>query len=166
MKIHVKGTVQNKNFLLYLLAINTGMRRGELCGLKWDQVNFTAGLIEVLGNLTRYGLGTTKTNLIRYVPMNLRVRQYLEREFKNRRSDFVLSRNDGLPLRTAHIYREFSKATKEASVRQIKFHDLRHTFASQFMMKGGNIYDLQKIFDALNKIYFKGELTAKITFGI
>ena len=43
------------------------------------------------------------------------------------------------------MYRDFARAIKKADVRPIRFHDIRHTFASLFMMKGGNIYDLQKI---------------------
>jgi len=141
----LERNAQDRNFLLYLLAINTGMRRGELCGLKWAQVNFHTGLIEVIGNLTRFGLGATKTNLIRYIPMNLRVRQYLLLALKSRKSEFVLSGEDNRPYDTNHVYRNFADACKRAGVRQIRFHDLRHTFASQFMMKGGNIYDLQNI---------------------
>ena len=41
--------------------------------------------------------------------------------------------------------RKFLKAIQAAKVRQFNFHSLRHTYASQFMMRGGNIYDLQKI---------------------
>ena len=39
----------------------------------------------------------------------------------------------------------FKRMTLEAGVKLIRFHDLRHTFASNFLMSGGNIYDLQKI---------------------
>ena len=45
-----------------------------------------------------------------------------------------------------HLYRDFQRSQKRAGFsRLIRFHDLRHTFASHFMMNGGNIYDLQKI---------------------
>jgi len=44
------------------------------------------------------------------------------------------------------VYRTFTKAQQLAKLeRHFRFHDLRHTFASHFMMNGGNIYDLQKI---------------------
>ena len=48
--------------------------------------------------------------------------------------------------RMAHLYRDFAKAQKKSGLeRKIRFHDMRHTFASQFMMSGGSLYDLQKI---------------------
>jgi site-specific recombinase XerD len=46
----------------------------------------------------------------------------------------------------AHIYRRFHKAQAKAGLtNRIRFHDLRHSFASNFMMNGGNVFDLQKI---------------------
>ncbi len=52
----------------------------------------------------------------------------------------------GDPLIVVHLDRRFKAAQKRAGLTNvIRFHDLRHTFASQFMMNGGNIYDLQKI---------------------
>jgi integrase len=52
--------------------------------------------------------------------------------------------NTAYPI-PAHLDRQFAAARKRAGSTKIRFHDLRHTFASHFMMNGGNIYDLQKI---------------------
>ena len=50
------------------------------------------------------------------------------------------------PIGVQHMYRSFFRAQKRAGLeRHFRFHDLRHTFASHFMMNGGNLYDLQKI---------------------
>jgi hypothetical protein len=49
------------------------------------------------------------------------------------------------------MYRDFCNAQEEAGIKnQIRFHDVRHTFASHFMMNGGNLYDLQKILGHTN----------------
>lgn len=58
----------------------------------------------------------------------------------------IFKQPNGDPLAAEYISKKvFPKACKKAGVRKIRIHDLRHTFASQFMMNNGNIYDLQKI---------------------
>jgi site-specific recombinase XerD len=79
--------------------------------------------------------------------MNMIVRQHLlDLKAKSNRSDLVFSNSDGSNFDVNHLYRDFRNFTKKAKVpTQYRFHDIRHTFASHFMMNGGNIYDLQKI---------------------
>ena len=130
-----------------LVALNTGMRLGEITGLCWDKISFRNGMIEVARTLGRYGLReTTKTNRIRYVSMNGVVEDHLRKLAENRSSRFVFVDVDGEPFATNHFCsRRFRKALDRAEVRQIRFHGTRHTFASQYMMAGGNLFDLQKI---------------------
>ena len=132
---------------LYVTALNTGMRRGELAGLMWDRVNFLRSQIEVCRIRDKFGhRQTTKGGRRRIVPMNSQVKAHLGELFKNHTSDFVFTKRDGSPIEVQHIYRDFTKGLLKAQIdRKIRFHDLRHTFASHFMMNGGNLYDLQKI---------------------
>jgi site-specific recombinase XerD len=59
---------------------------------------------------------------------------------------FIFKGAKGEPVEYGHVYRDFKKAQKNAGFTSlIRFHDLRHTFASQFVMNGGNLFDLQKI---------------------
>jgi len=59
---------------------------------------------------------------------------------------YVFTRENGEPIDVQHVYRDFLWAMKRAKMeKKIRFHDLRHTFASHFMMKTGRAYDLQKI---------------------
>ncbi|MBI2519305.1 MAG: tyrosine-type recombinase/integrase [Bdellovibrio sp.] len=63
-----------------------------------------------------------------------------------RKNNFVFLKADGQAINPLHIYHDFGKAQARAKMdKRIRFHDLRHTFASHFMMSGGNLYDLQKI---------------------
>jgi len=132
---------------VYITALNTGMRRGELCALKWDRVDLDRCQLIVSRNLTRYGLSeTTKTGKKRYVPINPVLKRLLQKLKREQRGAFVFCDMEGAPLDAHHLYRDFQIAQRKAHFdRLIRFHDLRHTFASHFMQNGGNIYDLQKI---------------------
>jgi integrase len=133
---------------ILITAVNTGMRIGELCGLCWDRVNFDTNQIEVTRTRVRGKLKeTTKTHLVRYLPMNPEVRSCLKGLWKAQKGpQFVFTNECGQPLNPDHFsQRVFAAALKKAGLDKIRFHDLRHTFASQFMMKSGNIYDLQKL---------------------
>jgi integrase len=140
----------NFNYLypLYLLALNTGMRKGELAGLCWDRIDFHLNQITVSRTRDRFEWKeTTKTNSKRIIPMNLVVRNMLtELRKKQLNPKFVFTEPDGSPVEVHHIYRRFHQCQKKAGFSYlIRFHDLRHTFASQFVMHNGNIFDLQKI---------------------
>ena len=134
---------------LWVVTINTGLRLGEVLGLCWDRVNFEQGQIEITRTMTRHGLQeTTKTHEKRIVPINNVVKEELIKLFRQQKSStYVFTKLDGKPWDYNHIgQRHFKKAQKEAGiVNIIRFHDLRHTFASQFMMSGGDIFTLQKI---------------------
>ena len=120
--------------------------RAELCRLKWDRADFALRRITVTRTWNRFGLHeTTKSGKKRTVPMNDQVMAVVSRLWKAQRSEFVFCEEDGAPIDIAHMDRYFKRAQKRAGVQKIRFHDMRHTFASHFMMRGGNIYDLQKI---------------------
>jgi integrase len=133
---------------LFLIAVNTGMRRGEIAGLCWDKVNFDTGLIEIARLRDRNGLGdrTKSYKSRRFIPMNAVVRSHLENLKRQSTSDLVVVDVNNLAFDVNHLSRDFSRFLKLAGIKEhFRFHDLRHSFASHFMMNGGNIYDLQKI---------------------
>ena len=124
------------------------MRKGELAGLCWDRIDFSMNTITVTRTKDRFELKErTKTNHVRIIPMNEICRATLLKVFKNNseKSEFVFLDSSGKPFRPHHIGRDLLKKQKLAGITNIiRFHDLRHTFASQYVMNGGNIYDLQK----------------------
>lgn len=148
----LRANLRSPLYPLWVVALNTGMRRGEIGALKWDRVSFQRKQIEVTRSVSRYGLvERTKTRIKRVVPMNDIVLRTLWPLWQSQRSEFVFSREEGKPLNMHHIYRDFCNAQKAAGIiNQIRFHDVRHTFASHFMMNGGNLYDLQKILGHTN----------------
>ncbi len=143
----LNASISDSLHYLYTVAINTGMRRGELCALKWDRIDFIRNQIIVSRTLGRYGLSeTTKTGKKRFVPISPTVKQILQKLLREQKGEFVFCDEHGVRLDAHHLYRDFHRSQKRAGfTKLIRFHDLRHTFASHFMMNGGNIYDLQKI---------------------
>lgn len=136
-------------YAFFVCALYTGMRKGEIAALKWDSIIWQQNHIVVKGTLDRFGdREVTKSGRIRYVPMNHFLRSVLEDQFKKRENDspYVFT-IDGSPIDTNHAYRVFGQLQKNAGIRNtIRVHDTRHTFASQFMMKGlGNLFELGKI---------------------
>lgn len=135
------------SYPIFVTALNTGMRIGEILGLCWDAIRWDSETIEVSRSLSRTKLDEhTKTNLIRYIPMTSVMKVLLRDLQKQQRSPkFVFTNELGESLNPDHFCkRVFHPLLKRAGIRKIRFHDLRHTFASQFMMRGGNIYELQK----------------------
>jgi len=132
-------------FELYYTAIYTGMRAGELLGLQWSAVDFKRRLVTV----RRSYASTTKTDETRYVPL-LDVLLPVLREWKLRcTSDtWVFPSEVGtMQLPSARVLQETLKRVREESEipYYFKFHDLRHTFASHWMMGGGDLFRLQKV---------------------
>ena len=132
----------------YLLALNTGMRRGELMGLCWDRVNLGERRIEISRIRDRYGVkDTTKTGLIRHLPLNDTAWELLDGLSRRKKHEsYVIAHKGGsLPDLTHLSSRDFNKAIKRAGVTKIRFHDLRTTYASNFVMAGGDIFALSKL---------------------
>lgn len=127
-----------------VLALYTGMRRGELVALKWDRIDMESKLITVdraYCRVLKSDKSYTKSGKIRYIPISGKLSAYLETL-----KSFYVEDNKVLPLTPIDmLQKDFIKITKMCENPRIKFHDLRHTFASNFLMGGGIIYDLQKI---------------------
>lgn len=145
----LKSNFDHELYDFFLIALNTACRKGELAGLCFDRVDFQENTITITRTRDHYELKErTKTKLKRVIPMNDLVKETLLKLFYNRKSDssYVFLKKNGEPINPHHIYRQFTQAQKNAGLKKIiRFHDIRHTAASQFVLNGGSIYDLQKI---------------------
>ena len=137
-------------YLIYLTALLTGMRAGEIFALKWDCIDLPGKLITIKRSTDRFNKSikeTTKSNKIRYVGINeILLSEFNKLKKRSKKVEFVFENSNG-DLMDFYNFRNrfFVRDTQEAEVRTIRFHDLRHTFASHYMMNKGNIYYLQKI---------------------
>ncbi len=114
-------------------AINTGMRRGEILSLRWNQIK--DGLIY---------LTKTKPSEPREIPINDDLEQVFKRIRKRQefKSKYIFTYR-GKPV--SGIQRAFNGAIKRAGLEDFTFHDLRHTFASQLIMRGGSMRDVRNL---------------------
>ncbi len=141
------GTDRHTMALMYLAALNTGMRMGELIALSWHDVDLENGLIAVRRTFCGYSRAikeTTKGYKIRHVPINSAIREELL-EWRSRSPHELVFTTNGKPLDNTNLSKDFAKDVIEAKVKRIRFHDMRHTYASHFMMNGGDLYHLQRI---------------------
>ena len=116
------------------VALHSGMRLGEILNLRWYDLDFSSGFILVRDS---------KNGESRHVPMDATLFA-LFRAYPHRPStDLVFSSSSGghiVDVRTG-----FLNSCKRAGLIDLHFHDLRHTFASQFVMSGGDLYILKEI---------------------
>lgn len=137
--------------LVYKIALNTGMRLGEIVALKWDAIVLrgTKPYIVVKRSVCsrRHQIKeTTKSKQVRHVGLNEALLPALEEAYQQKSSEFVVANQmDNMLNERNFVQRHFEHDMKEAGVSRIRFHDLRHTYASNYMMNGGSLYDLQKI---------------------
>lgn len=135
---------------LYLTAAMTGLRQGELLGLRWRDVDFEARRIRVVSPYVRGEFADPKSEGSgRSVPMASRVADALEalhaRTVFRRPNQLVFCHPDtGKPLDRSKLVRRFKKALTKAGVRQITFHELRHTFGTRMAAHGVPLRRLQE----------------------
>src|SRR5437867_4972602 len=119
---------------LVTVALHSGMRLGEILDLHWYDLDFASGFILVRDS---------KNGESRHVPMDATLFAFFRAYPHRPGTDLVFSSRCGghiVDVRTG-----FLNSCKRAGLTDLHFHDLRHTFASQFVMAGGDLYILKEI---------------------
>ncbi|MDG0816422.1 tyrosine-type recombinase/integrase [Bdellovibrio svalbardensis] len=138
-------------FIVYLLAINTGMRAGEIWGLKRCDINSTRGIISVCRQFNRVSqeLAQTKSGKGRDVPCNDHLREELKVWCMSNTiamDDLVFSTETGLPIcHENFIARRFKQDIRAWGGKTIRFHDLRHTAITLLISKKVDIKTVKEI---------------------
>jgi len=145
-----KYTDDKTPYLFYLTALHTGMRLGEMIALKWDCVDLEQRIITVGRTYDAVLKGiknTTKGHKTRYVGTHDTLLYELrELRRKHPKSEFVFENKVGTFLDPNNFRsRNFERDIVGAGVKRIRIHDMRHTFASHYIMNGGNIYTLKEL---------------------
>ena len=128
---------------LFFMELMTGLRRGEICGLKWNDIDEKNRILHVRKTI-RYAkkqliVGETKTNEgNRKIVLPASVMEMLMKRKEKAISEWIFpkSLNPTMPIDPASAYRRLKEILKEADLPDMRFHDLRHTFATHAAASG------------------------------
>ncbi len=117
---------------IIMVALYTGLRKSELLSLRWENIDFHNEVIRIK---------KTKTRKERFIPVHPRVKKILLELYYNKKSEYVFTYM-GKPVK--NIKTSFRTAVKRAGL-NLRFHDLRHTYASWLVMAGVDIRTIQEL---------------------
>ncbi|GEM04961.1 site-specific integrase [Halolactibacillus miurensis] len=132
-------------YIIYYLAIYTGMRRGEILGLRWKDIDFDNNKIHVTQNLVLVNnemkiqepktKGSKRQIALTSAEMLELKKHRIKKAFE---TDLVVSTSIGTPYHPRNLLRNFNTLLDKCNVTKIRFHDLRHTHATLMLKLGEN----------------------------
>lgn len=129
--------------IIVIIALKTGMRFGEIINLKWQQAP-NSNYIDFGNNTIVIHQSLSKTQKSRFIPLSETLRTLLQQIPRFTESEFIFwNPEKKRPIRS--IRNSFENALTKAEISDFKFHDLRHTFASQLVRSGVDLYVVQKL---------------------
>ena len=160
-------------YALYVLALNTGMRKGELLGLQWQDIDFEKRQLTVIHNLALVAHNDVdtdeprKSELIlttpksakskRVIPLNdyviNQLRSHQERQSMEKKQyqsiyvnhSMVFCREDGTYIHPRYVLQNFQDILRKAGMQKYRFHDIRHTVASLLINSNENPKVVQEL---------------------
>jgi integrase len=128
---------------LLLFALHTGARAGEQVAIDWGDLDWHNRLVIIRRSSALGRVGPTKSGRERKVPMTAELESAL-RAIKHLRSTLVFCNEDGRPLSKWQLHERLWGTARRAGLREIRWHDLRHSFASQLVIAGVPIVQVQQ----------------------
>jgi len=141
-----------------LLCLYTGLRIGELCGLKWDSVDFAQCTIEIKSSLNRvltYDGGEQKTRLVETAPKTKKSKRTIPlppflckllREMKRKsKSEYVISMKSAKAVEPRMMQVIYKKLLLSVGINYVSFHTLRHTMASRAIEAGADVKTVSEL---------------------
>ena len=112
--------------------MNTGIRRGELFRLDWEDINFKKSILTAKSQKSR-----THTIIVRYIPLNSEALNIIKSWYKQeKRKTGPVFLNKGSDERFTDIKKSWNSIRKETKLKDFRWHDFRHHFASKLVMAG------------------------------
>jgi len=148
VRVLVGATSTPLHGTLLLTAAFTGLRMGELLALRWSAVDFAAETIRVVRSFTIGGESSPKSGKPRSVPMVREVAAALARLGQRERftgdDDLVFAGAAGGHMDSKEVRAEYKAALARAGLRNLRFHDLRHTFGTRAVEQAESILELKE----------------------
>ena len=132
-------------FELYYLDLATGLRRGELLGLKWEDIDLDAGILRVRRQVARVNKEVVEAplktkNAYRTLPLAQDAIEVLRAQKKKAgNSQWVFPSPNGGPISPDSVLNKLHRVLKRAGLPELRFHDLRHTFATLALQNGVDV---------------------------
>jgi integrase len=141
---YLLSTIRKVTWLkdVVVFAVNTGLRRGELCNLVWEHVDLKNRVITVQSD-DRYRV---KMGKFRIVPLNAKAYEVLKKRFHQRNSDYVFTSEHGQKINADFLSKRFKRYVRLSGLgEEIHFHSLRHTFASLLAQASVPLYEIKEL---------------------
>ena len=131
------GTYADHITPMVLLSLNTGVRQGELFSMAWETVDLRLKTITVLAS-------HSKGNNTRHIPLNAEALAVLQ-AIKPEGAKGLVFKSPMTGGRFDNVKKAWAEVTKAAKLPDLRWHDLRHDFASQLVMRGVPLFTVQKL---------------------
>lgn len=136
------ASYKQQNHAMVLIGADAGLRKGEIVGMEWGDVDFHAHHLTVRRSVWREDSGESfvdspKSGRDRRIPMTSRLEHAL-RAHRHLRGDRIFCNDDGTELRPGQLEVALRTSCRRAGLRQVGWHTLRHTFASHLAQRGGS----------------------------
>ena len=129
---------------MYYIELATGLRRGELLGLKWSDIDWKNGIIKVRRQVARVNgeivEAPLKTkNSYRVVSISPQAIKVLREQKRKTKDTYVFPSPNGGPISPDSVNNMLKRVLERAGIPKVRFHDLRHTFATIALQNGVDI---------------------------
>ena len=127
---------------LLLFALHTGARAGEQLALEWGDLDWNSRQVTFSRSLVLGKVGHVKSGKVRHVPLTGKLEAAL-RGIRHLRGKLVFCREDGSAMSVYQLHERLWATSKRAKLRKVRWHDLRHSFASNLVIAGVPIRQVQ-----------------------
>jgi integrase len=128
---------------LLLFALHTGARAGEQRAIEWSDIDWRSRSVRFRRAMVLGKVGPTKSGRERSVPLTVALEAALK-SIRHLRGQLVFCNPDGSPLTLWQLHDRFQFVCRRAGLRRIRWHDMRHSFASQLVIAGVPIRQVQE----------------------